>query len=264
MKSGKAALLAAERSLESGDVARAERILRQLVADANAAARAYELLAYICGNRNDLATCEALLLKAATLPDCSAEALYYLGQAQVRRGRGRAAVASFQRCLGMTGDSFEVLHELGVAYVGLEEFESALSCFERAGRVKPGSYEVHHNQGNVLRELQRLEDSLRHYDAALQIDPQRATGWADRAETLMALGRLPQALDSYDRSLVTSPYSSAAHAPSRPRAMQRRRSAPLPRWPGFRPRPNTSAATGCSNGWRPAGGPAGRRWWPMC
>jgi predicted O-linked N-acetylglucosamine transferase (SPINDLY family) len=210
MKSGKAALLAAERSFDSGDMDRAERILRQLVADAHAAARAYELLAYICGKRNDIATCEALLLKAATLPDCSPEALYYLGQAQVRRGRGRAAVASFQRCLGMTGDSFEVLHELGVAYVGLEEFESALSCFERAGRVKPGSYEVHHNQGNVLRELQRLEDSLRHYDAALQIDPQRATGWADRAETLMALGRYPQALDSYDSSLALAPQDLAA------------------------------------------------------
>ena len=73
-------LALADRYFRAGQLRLCEDLLRQLIRRNQAVSKAYELLAYICGNRDQLEACEELLLKAASLPGCAAEAFFYLGK----------------------------------------------------------------------------------------------------------------------------------------------------------------------------------------
>jgi len=201
-------IVLAGRYFRAGKIKLSEDLLRQVIGRDKATPKAYELLAYICGNRNQLDACEEFLLKASTLPGCSAEALFYLGRVQLQRGQARAALRSFQRSVARAGDFFEALHETGVAHSALGEHERALRAFRRAFDIDPGSPELHANLGRTLAELHRFDEALRHYDLALASDPKLVRAWADRGLALAELGRGPEALQSYDQALSMAPQDS--------------------------------------------------------
>jgi len=195
----------AERHFRAGQAALAEDLLRKVIARDPRVAKAYELLAYICGNRQDLAACEEFLEKAAALPQCSPEALFYLGRAQLQRGRAREAVESFGRAMKLAGEFFEGLHELGVAHSALGAHEPALQAFRRAERLHPRSRELQSNLADTLAALQQFGPALQHYDRALALDPKFDQAWANRGTVLTELGRHSEALESYERALVLAP-----------------------------------------------------------
>ncbi|MDM0030843.1 tetratricopeptide repeat protein [Variovorax sp. J22P271] len=195
----------AERHFRAGQVALAETLLRQAIERDPRQAKAYELLAYICGNRQDLADCEDFLQKAAALPGCSAEALFYLGRVQAQRDRPVEAAAAFARSLKLAGPYFEGLHELGVAYGALSAHDQALDAFRRAERLNAQIPELQSNLAGTLAALHRFGDALPHYDRALALDPLRVDDWTDRGAALTELGRGAEALESYRRALSLAP-----------------------------------------------------------
>lgn len=200
----------AEQHFRSGQIALAETLLRQAVELEPRNARAYELLAYICGNRQELAACEEYLQKAAALPSCSPEALFYLGRVQVQRGRAREAIGSLGRSLKLGGPYFEGLHELGVAHGAVSEHPKALDAFRRAERLNPRSPALQSNLAGTLAVLHRFGDAVQHYDRALGLDPRRVDDWTDRGAALTELGRGAEALESYRRALSLAPQDVAA------------------------------------------------------
>ncbi|MES2940805.1 MAG: tetratricopeptide repeat protein [Pseudomonadota bacterium] len=195
----------AERCFRTGQIRRAEEILRQIVQRDPAVSKAYELLAYICGNRGRFDECQQLLLRACELPGCSAEALFYLGKAHLQRGEAREAAQCIKRSVDLAGEHFELLHELGVAYAHLDDHKLALDAFQRAELKNGRSPVLLFNLGNSLCGLQRYRDALRYYERALDLDAQLAGAWASRGNTLTATGRGAQALESYARALALKP-----------------------------------------------------------
>lgn len=195
----------AEQLLRAGQTAQAEAMLRQAVDRDPRNARALELLAYLCGNRQDLAACEDFLRRAAALPACTPEALFYLGRVQAQRGRSREAVASFGRSLKLAGPYFEGLHELGVAHGSLAEHDKALDAFRRAERLNPRSAELESNLAHTLIALHGFGVAVQHFDRALALDPRRVNDWTDRGAALTELGRGAEALESYRRALALAP-----------------------------------------------------------
>ncbi|HWT20611.1 MAG TPA: tetratricopeptide repeat protein, partial [Variovorax sp.] len=177
MQSTHQKIAVAERYFRTGQLQVCEELLRQLIRRDKALPKAYELLAYICGNRDQLEECEELLLRASGLRGCSAEALFYLGRVQLQRGQARAALRSFQRALARGGDFFEAWHETGVAHSALGEQERALAAFRRALAIDAGSSELHANLARTLIELHRFGEALRHCDRALASNPELVRAW---------------------------------------------------------------------------------------
>ncbi|MDQ0568183.1 protein O-GlcNAc transferase [Variovorax paradoxus] len=203
-------IVLADRHFRAGQIERSEDLLRQVIGRNKAISKAYELLAYICGNRDQLDACEELLLKASSLPGCSAEALFYLGRVQLRRGQARAALRSFQRAVARGGDFFEAWHETGVAHSALGEHERALEAFGRALDIDANSPELHANFARTLAELHRFDEALRHCDQALASDPELVRAWVERGLALAELGRGPEALRSCEQALALAPDDGAA------------------------------------------------------
>lgn len=202
-------ILEAERCFRTGQIQRAEEILSQIVQREPTVSKAYELLAYICGNRGQFDECQQFLLRASELPGCSAEALFYLGKAHLQRGEAREAVESIKRSIDLGGEYFELLHELGVAYAHLNDHELALNAFQRAERKNGRSPILLCNLGNSLCELQRYREALQYYERALNLDSRFAGAWASRGNTLTAMGRGAEALESYARALALEPDDAA-------------------------------------------------------
>ncbi len=205
MPSPQQQVAAAERQFRGGQVAAAERSLRELVQRDPRISRAFELLGYISGNRGDAAECERFLQQATALPDGSPEAFFYLGRVQLQRGRPREAIASLEASIRKAGDFFEALHELGVAHAALADWPRALASYERAGRMNPRSIELLSNVAAALVALHRPADALACYERILSIEPNDPKAWASRAATLVELGRRAEALDSYERALALRP-----------------------------------------------------------
>ncbi|RRH86635.1 glycosyltransferase family 41 protein [Variovorax beijingensis] len=203
-------IVLADRYFRAGQIPLCEDLLRQVIRRSKAVSKAYELLAYICGNRGQLEECEELLLKASSLPGCSAEAFFYLGRVQLQRGQARAALRSFQRAIALGGDFFEAWHETAVARSALGEHERALEAFRRALDINAGSPELHANLARTMAELHRFDEALRHCDQALALDPERVRAWVERGLALAELGRGPEALRSCEQALALAPDDSAA------------------------------------------------------
>jgi predicted O-linked N-acetylglucosamine transferase (SPINDLY family) len=202
-------IVLADRYFRAGQIPLCEDLLRQVIGRSKAVSKAYELLAYICGNRGQLEECEELLLEASRLPGCSAEALFYLGKAQLQRGQVRAALKSFRRAVAW-GDFFEAWHETGVAYSALGDHERALAAFRRAQHIDGDSPVLHANIARTLAELARFDEALRHCDRAIASNPELVRAWVERGLALAELGDRPQALQSFDRALALAPQDSGA------------------------------------------------------
>jgi len=198
-------LALADRHFRSGADASAEALLKQVLARDATVARAWELLAYIAGNRGQDEACEELLTKATGLPGASAEAHFYLGRIQLQRGKAREALASFRQAMAMAGEFFEALHECGVAHAALGEHEAAVEKFTAAARKQPGVALVHFNLGRSLASLRRFQDAVTQYDLALRLDPGLTEAWCIRSDALAELGRREEAVASLDRALALQP-----------------------------------------------------------
>ncbi len=199
-------LVLAQHYFRNGQTEIAENLLRNLIkGEGRTEPKAYELLAYVHGNRGQLAHCEELLLQASRLPGVSAEASFYLGRVQLQQGRHEAAIAAFEASIRVAGEFFEARHELGVAFSAIGEPAQALAWFLKAAQMKPQVAELQFNIGCTLDALSRFDEALQHYDRAVKLQPRAAHAWSNRGATLTELGRFPEAMASYGQALALAP-----------------------------------------------------------
>lgn len=203
--SAAARLHQAEQLFRSGRAAQAEALLADICAQAGAPARAFELRAFICGNRGDMAGCEHHLARAVALPGCSPEAHFYLGRVRLQRGSAGEAIACFERAMREAGEFFEAHHEIGVAHSALGKHALALAAFERAARLNDQVPELQLNLGSALMAMQQGERALAHFDRALALQPKQARVWSERAMALADRGRMDEALASCAEAATLAP-----------------------------------------------------------
>ncbi|MCA8922395.1 MAG: tetratricopeptide repeat protein, partial [Planctomycetes bacterium] len=84
-----------------------------------------------------------------------------------RLGRHAAALADFERVLGLEPEHVGALSSRAHCLAQLERHEEALADFDAALRLGPPSATLHVNRGTSLAALGRCEEALADYDAAL-------------------------------------------------------------------------------------------------
>lgn len=203
-------LAQAEQAFRSGNSARAEPLLREVLRADTHNARAAELLAYIAANRGDLEHALELLKVATASPAASGEAHYYLGKLYLERAQFAPAADAFRRAVRHIGDFFEGLHDLGVALSGNGEAQAALDAYDRAQRLNPNAAPLYYNQGVALDALKRFDDAIRAYDRAIALEANFAEAWDNRGASLNDICRYDEALTSHDQALGLNPNNARA------------------------------------------------------
>jgi Flp pilus assembly protein TadD len=174
----------------------------------------------------DLARAEPLLLQIVGANPRDAEAWHVLAVIAVRAGRPLDAVEQAGRAHALDRRNPLFLNTLGVAHSEAGNIEEAVRCFNRAIKERPAHAESHYNLGKALAKLEDWPGAERSYKRARQLDPSRADFANNLAALYCHLGRFGEALpllnEAYARTpgdeTVATNRSIALHAVSGPAA----------------------------------------------
>jgi predicted O-linked N-acetylglucosamine transferase (SPINDLY family) len=133
-----------------------------------------------------------------------------LGSALHALGKFDEAVASYRQALRLQPDNGAVQYNLGNALFDQGEFAQAAQCFAESRRAMPQDPDTHNNLGNTLRALGRYEEAVACYREALRLQPDyplaaRHLGWL-----MQELGRHAEAVEWYRLALRQTP-DAATH-----------------------------------------------------
>lgn len=154
-----------------GDLARAEKLYRQVLADSN----------------------------------------HMLGVLKAQQGRYEEAHALIAPVVAADPHNALVLENFANVLRALRRCADALRYFDAVLAMAPNNASAWCNRANVLDDMGQLADALASYDRALSLQPDFLLALMNRANTLMKLGRYEAALDGFDRVLTIRVDHPVAH-----------------------------------------------------
>ncbi|MEA2779956.1 MAG: hypothetical protein QOK29_1500 [Rhodospirillaceae bacterium] len=199
------------RSHQTGDLATAERLYRQILAQAPRQFNALHLLGVIRAQQQNFKEAERLIAKAVESDPTSAEAHNNLGNVLSELDRHEQAIMSFQRALQIQPNNAGAYYNLGNALKKLRKHEEAAACYAAAVRLQPDYDDALFNLANILRHLNRQEEAMPHLRRIIARHPRDAEAHTALGQALQELGRFDEARPAFERAIALNPTSVDAH-----------------------------------------------------
>jgi len=196
---------------QAGNLARAEKMYRQVLRDQPDHAEARFHLGNVFLQRGELDLAASAYRRALEVQPDHADAHYNLGYALKQQGKFELAEASFRRVVEIQPDDAEAHNNLGTVLHEQDRLEEAVACYRRSLGIRYDCAEVHYNLANALRSLGRLEEAAAAYRMALELKDDFAEAHNNLGNLLKDLGRLDAAAACYRRALRIRPDFTQAH-----------------------------------------------------
>ena len=180
-----------------GDLAGAEALYREVLAQDPDEPDALNLLGLVLQQRGDLAGSVALLRRALAADPAFPEALANLARAQFAMGELEAAAASAARAEELDPEMAEAPLVLCRALLGLGRAAEAAQAGHRAAALAPESAEAHEALGNALEMLADWAGAAAAYRVAFGREPHRVTLRVRLAGVLMMQGAAAEAAEHF-------------------------------------------------------------------
>jgi tetratricopeptide (TPR) repeat protein len=159
----------------------------------------------------NLAAAEHLYRQVLQDQPGNADALYLLGTAAQQAGKPEAAAACLQRAIKRDRRNPVYHLALGDARQAQGKAKEAQAAYNKALALAPGRAEPHLSLGNLMHAKGRLQDAVAHYRRALKIDPRLAEAHNNLGVALTTLGRSAEAAGCFERALELKPNYADAH-----------------------------------------------------
>ena len=205
------ALQVARRHHQGGQLAQAEALYRQILAQQRDHADAWHwlgVIAYQEGRQDDAV--EEIGRAVALRPDY-AEAHNNLGNALKESGRLEAAIAAYRRALALKPGLAEAYSNLGDALHATGAYEEALTACRQALAIKPRLAEAHNNLGNGLQAKGLWDEAKAAYREAIACKPGYAEAHNNLGNILRAQGQGGAAVAAYRQAIALKPNYAEAH-----------------------------------------------------
>jgi tetratricopeptide (TPR) repeat protein len=206
-----ATLQLALRHHQSGELAEAERLYRQVLAAEPRNADAHHLLGLLALVEGRP---EQAIEHFSRAIDCNpAAALFHghLGAALQAAGRTLEAVNSYREAVRIDPRSASAHNDLGSALDAAGRGTEAEACYREALRLDPQFAEAYNNLGNVLQDRQDYAEAQRAFQAAAQLRPDLAEVHFNLGNCLAKQQNLSAATAAYRQTLALKPDLAAAH-----------------------------------------------------
>ncbi len=225
--------------VNQGQLAKAETILRELIATGTNNDEVYGNLAAICGMQGRFEEVYSLLKKALQLNPSNSEAhnnlgvildsqrkpdeaiAYYhkaielkphfpeaynnLGNCHQKRGDIKGAIASYERAIRLKVDFAQAHSNLGNAYQEQGDFTAAIASYKKAIQLNINFTDAHYNLGNALKEKGDLIAAIDSYQTTLRLKPNFPEACNNLGAAYQAQGESTKAIMSYHRALKLRP-----------------------------------------------------------
>jgi Tfp pilus assembly protein PilF len=195
---------AAMQAHQAGDLAAAERLYRQFLAQAEHPAILANFGALLIRTGRQ-AEAVAPLQRAAALSPGSAAVLGNLGAALWKAGQGGRAERALAAALVLEPAFADALANLANLSTEARRFDRAIALLGRARRLKPDHPGHAFHLGVALQRQGRTAAAVEAYRAALALAPGHADAAANLGACLGDLGRLQEALAALDDAVALSP-----------------------------------------------------------
>ena len=166
---------------ETGALARAEQIYREVLAADAGAADAWNMLAVALCQQNRLGPAAEAAARATALRPQIAPYWLTRGNIAAARRLEREAQASFRRAVEINPDFTEAHYWLGRSYQREGKLTDAIAAYRAALRGAPEVAEIHYHLARALLWAERWHEAMQAYQQAFIRDPE---GKLDRRECL--------------------------------------------------------------------------------
>ena len=131
------------------------------------------------------------------------DSLHLLGVIKGQQNEFAAAVPFFEQALRVNPDSASAFNNFGNVLQALGRHTQALASYDRSLALRPDNPKALMQRGNVLRKLKRPDEALDSYDRALRLQPGYADALTHRGGALTDLGRRDEAVAAYRQALAS-------------------------------------------------------------
>jgi len=188
---------------QAGQLAEAERIYRQVLAEYPDNADALHLLGVVAFQRGRLEEAETRI--RAAIAEDSSVALYHANLGRVLKAAGRAEASVYRNAVKLDPDNAEVLSDLGGVLLEQGLSDEAVECCRQALKINPGLKEAAFNLGLGLKAKGDGGAALGAFDKALAIADDYADAYFERGQLLQEAGELALAIEAYSRATAIDP-----------------------------------------------------------
>ncbi|MEI9895717.1 MAG: tetratricopeptide repeat-containing glycosyltransferase family protein [Chthoniobacter sp.] len=196
---------------QSGRLAEAEGLLRQIVAAQPSHAQAWHQLGLVVLTLGRAGEAGELIGRAIALRPMEAAMHSDQGVAYSISGNTERAIACFQESLRLQPGVAHTHRNLGDVLHATGRHEAAMASYRNAIALAPTDAGGHNNLGNVFLHLGRLEEAAACYERAVQLEPRLIVAQSNLGDVLTKLGRPEEGLACAQRVLALDPYFPDGH-----------------------------------------------------
>lgn len=196
---------------QAGQLAQAQALYRQVLAQDPGNAEALHLLGVLAHQTGHHAAAEQLIRQATSLAPQAAK--FHSSHGHVLRALNRAAEAeaSYRTALRAQPNTPDFHHHLALAQRDQGRVEEAEHSFRQAIRLRRDFVAARLDLGNLLLETGRAKDAEACLRAALRAAPGHPQVLNGLGLSLIGQGQKPEALAAFDQALASAPqYANAA------------------------------------------------------
>jgi len=205
-----AQLTAADQHYQSGALAEAETLYRQVWEEHPASVTALTWLALIADLTGKPEESIAYYDRLLAL-EPSAEAYSNLGTVLCRQGRIQEGIAHQRQALALKPHQPETHYNLGLILSQIGQTDDAIAHYRQVIALAPHYSSAHNNLAMALYKQGKLEDAIAHYEQALAIDPTLVNAHNGMGVCLFCRGLVEDAIAHYKQAIALKPDSFSAY-----------------------------------------------------
>jgi tetratricopeptide (TPR) repeat protein len=195
---------------QSGNLRQAEAIYRQVLAVEPDNAQALHFLGVAELQMGQPGPAVEHIERACQLDPFNATYHGNLGSAYGTQGRYDKAVESLKTALRCDANFVDAHNNLGAALSKLGKHDEAATAIRKAIKLRPAMVSAHINLGNVLQEQGKLEEAIASYRQALRLEPDNADARYNLGLAVSKRGDYAAAEENYRHALRINPRNADA------------------------------------------------------
>ncbi|MBF0461441.1 MAG: tetratricopeptide repeat protein [Magnetococcales bacterium] len=196
---------------QAGQLAEAEALYRQLLAEQPDQPAILHLLGQLSYQQGQLAAAADWIRQAAALRPNEPVFWQNLGIIQSGLGQQMAAIDCFQKVLALQPQHAEALHFLGNCWRDMHKRTEAIACYRQAVAIQPALYDVYNSLGNLLLAEGQRAEAIDCYRQTVALCPHHQNGYTNLGNALVDNGDTEEAIACYQQALAIQPSLCEAH-----------------------------------------------------
>lgn len=196
----------AVRFYQSGDLAKAEGLLRQILTSGHEHAPALHLMGIIALDLKNYEIAEGFVSAALNINNSNPNFYFTMGRILGRQKEKQPeAIEYYNAAISLQPDFKDALNNLGTMYLSLGKLDEASDIFKRLLEKDPNDFNASSNYASILFQKKKFQEAYEWYDRSLKLKPDSAQVSYDMGITLIMLGRTDDALLCLEDALAKNP-----------------------------------------------------------